>query len=308
MLLEKQGQYNDLSDELRQKLTTRIEGFGKRVAYKFDISNPNPDPSKHNGSILWPNVYTLDPTTFTITDPYEKTPGKSKSKRIGLVKDTDPEKGHPTTFHKIRVEGKNRGIYELNLEDNPDHFYFAMLLELHPKLSGGDFLDKTKRQVITRVDLNKLAKEQREERSARSKARTAAETMSPLDVISFADAMSGGNNFEWDSTQDEEILRNKIEELAETDPIYFNELVGSPAIKYQALVKQAMGKGIIEFDPAGFTFKWSASSQPIAVLSTIEGQTEIEKMAQWLLAGGTKADEVYKKMKSMVEGKKEAVA
>lgn len=308
MLLEKTGQFNDLSDELRQKLTERINGFGKRVRYRFDISNPNPDPSKHNGTTLWPNVYTLDPTIFSINDPYEKTPGKSKSKRIALVKDTDPEKGHPITFHKIRVEGKFKGLYELNLEDNPDHFYFAMYLELHPKLTGGDFFDKTKRQLITRVDENKLAKEQREERSARSKARTAAETLSPSGVVAFADAMSGGNNVEWDSTQDEEILRNKIEELAETDPVYFNDLIGSPAIKYQSLVKQAMNRRLIDFDPATYTFKWSASSQPIAVLSTVEGENEIQKFGSWLIAGGTKADEVYKKLKAMVEGKKEAVA
>lgn len=302
MLLEKSGQYNDLSDELRQKLRERIEGFGKKVRYKFDISNPNPDPSKHNGAILWPNVYTLDPTIFNINDPYEKTPGKSKSKKIALVKDTDPEKGHPITFYKVRVEGKFKGLYELNLEDNPDHFYFAMYMELHPKLSGGDFADRTKRQLVTRVDENKLAKEQREERSARSKARTAAETMSSKQVVQFCDAMM------WQSDLDEEILRNMIEELAETDPIYFNDFVGGKNIEYQALVKQAMNKGIISFDPADYSFKWDASKMPIVVLSTIDGENEVQKFSAWLQVGGTKEMEVFKKLKSMVEGKPQTIA
>jgi len=302
MLLEKNGQYNDLSDQLRTELVDKVNSFGKRVRYKFDVSNINPDPSKHNGPTLWPNVYTLDPTIFNINDPYEKGAGKSKSKKIALIKDTDPEKGHPITFHKIRVEGRMRGLYELNLEDNPDHLYYAMYLELHPKLVDGQFADKTKRQMITRVDENKLATEQRAERNARSKARTAAETMSPKQIVSFADAMM------WDSAQDEEILRNQIEQLAEDEPVYFNELVGSKTIELQAVVKQGMNKGFIMFDPADYTFKWDASKQPIAVLSSIEGKNEVEKLAEWVIAGGTKADEFYKKLKGMVENKKEAVA
>ena len=55
---------------LRQKLEDQIISFGKRVRFKFDISNPNPDPEL-KGEKMYPFKYTLDPITFDIMDRYE---------------------------------------------------------------------------------------------------------------------------------------------------------------------------------------------------------------------------------------------
>lgn len=80
MQLEQVAHYNNLSSKLRKELEEKLKSFGKTVRYKFDISKPNPDPSKYNGDIVWPNKYTLDPAVWDIIDPYEEN-GKSKSKR-----------------------------------------------------------------------------------------------------------------------------------------------------------------------------------------------------------------------------------
>lgn len=300
MLLSQQGQFNDLSPKLREKLEEKVRGFGKTVRYKFDISNTNPDPQKYNGAVIWPNMYVLDPATFYIQDKDEKRDNKSPSKRIGMVAAVD-EKGNPSKFEKIKVDGKYKGILKLELEEIPDHFEHAIYLEMHPKLTNGMFSDKTKRQIITRVDEQVLAKEQRAARTERKKALDAVESMSEKDLVDFADAML------WDSTQDPELLRNQAEELAETNPIYFNDKVKGKTIEYQALVKQAIDRSIISFDPGEYKFTYSGNNQTITILTPTGGKNEIEKMAEWLQVGGIKADEVYKKIKSLVGGKKEVV-
>ena len=71
MLLRQIAHFNDLSPKLRQELEEKVRGFGKTVRYKFDISKPNPDPSHYNGPIIYPQIHTLDPTRFSINDPYE---------------------------------------------------------------------------------------------------------------------------------------------------------------------------------------------------------------------------------------------
>lgn len=290
MLLEKQGHFNDLSPQLRKELEEKIRGFGKQVIYKFEISHANPDPTAHNGKVIWPNMYTLDPVQFNINDPHEKRDGVSKSKKISLVDGLD-DKGIPNKFRKIRVEGKFKGQYILNLADNPEHLYYAMYLELHPKLTGGKFADKSKQQVFSRVDENALATEQRKERSVRKLAMDTAERMSDAEIKEFADAMG------WDSTDSVIILKNKAEEMAEQSPEMFNDLVSDKKMKYQASVKRAVDKGIWKYDPVEGILSWASTSQPIAVMGpTIAGRTDYERLAEWFLTAGKKADDAYNKM------------
>lgn len=295
MLLEQVAHYNDLSPELRNKLTERIRGFGKSVRYKFDISNPNPDKSFYNGvKTIYPHLYTLDPSVFNITDPYEKREGKSKSKKIALVEGQD-DKGVVNKFRKVRIAGKFEGILKLELEEGNEHWYMAIFLELHPKLAGGDFADKGKRQIISRIDEQAAAKQTRIERSARVKALNAAQSMSDKELVDFADAMM------WDSSLDPEVLRNDVEALAENNPEFFNDLVKGETVKLQALVRQAMNKDIIAYDPVEFKFTWKGNSQPITVLSPVGDKTEVQKLAEFLQLGGEQATAVLKKLQSLVK-------
>ena len=160
--------------------------------------------------------------------------------------------GVPIKFKKIKVEGKNRGILKLEIEEIAEHREFAIFLELHPKQTKGDFLDKSKRQMFARIDEQAAANTQRSERTERVKALNIAQGMSDKDLIDFSDAML------WDSTQEISILRNEVENLAETDPKFFNDLVIGKNIEYQALIKQCMDNSIIEagyFSIAYFFFK-----------------------------------------------------
>lgn len=299
MSLENFAHYNDLSPKLRAELEQKVESFGKRVRYKFDITKPNPDPEKYNGAFVYPNMYTLDPTKFTIQDPYEDRADKSKTKNIGLVDDNFlSDNGVPERFKKVRVSGSQKSILTLNLEDNRDDFYMAMFLELHPKNKDSKFASRTMHHMISRIDENAAAKEARTERSERLKALNVAQGMSDSELIDFADAM------QWDSSDNIEILRNRTEELADSNPIYFNDFVQGKTIEYQSMIKQAINKGLISFDNAEYKFVWSGNQQTIAVLSPTGERSHIEKMSEWMQTSGNKGDDFYKKIKALVRGVK----
>ena len=305
MSLENFAHFNDISPELREELERKVESFGSSVRYRFDIAKPNPDPEKYNGAMVYPNMFTLDPTKFTIQDPYEKRAGKSKTKNIALIDDTSiNDRGVPERFKKVRINGSNQAVLKLNIADSREDFYKAMFLELHPKLKGGKFEDKNLFAIVSRIDENAAAINARNERNERLKALNAAQGMSDAELIDFADAM------QWDSTENIEILRNQTEELADRNPVYFNDLIQSKTIEYQSLVKQAMNKDLISFDGNEYKFVWSGNRQTITVLSPTTSKNEVEKLSEWMQTSGVKGDEFYKKLKSLVKGtsKKEKAA
>lgn len=298
MQLEHEGTYNDLSPKLRQELEAKIDGFGKKVRFKFNIGNENPDPDKKDGKIIFQRLWTLGPGVFNIVDPYENREGKQKGKKVGLIYHIDYKDGHPVyKFKKVRLEERHRGILELNLVDVVEDRDMAMYLLLHPKLTGGMFSDKSQKQIFSLIDENKAASDAREARSARSKARRAAEQMSEKDVVNFALAMM------WDSGEEEVVLRNRIEELAETNPEFFNEITSGKSVEFRSLVQLAINKGIIEFDPADYRMLWSGNKQTITMLSPAGSQNEVEKFAMWLENTGKQGEEVTKKLKSLTGDK-----
>ena len=299
MSLENFAHYNDLSPKLRLELEKKVESFGRVVRYKFDIARPNPDPSKYNGDTVYPNIYTLDPTRFTLQDPYEDRDDKTKTKTIALIDENAiNENGLPEKFVKIRVNGATKSILSLNIEDSRDDFYMAMFLELHPKNKSGKFAGKNVHHIFSRIDENAAAREARTERSERLKALNVAQAMSDGELVDFADAM------QWDSSENYEVLRNKVEELADTNPIYFNDLVSSKAVEYQSLIKQAMNKDLISFNYGEYKFVWSGNQQTITTLSPTGTQTQIQKLSEWMQTSGNKGDDLYKKLKSLVKGEK----
>ena len=298
MSLNQFAHFNNLSEKLREELFNKVKSFGKSVRYSFDIAKKNPDPTKYNGDIIYPNMYTLDPARFTIQDPYE-TSAKSKTKNIALVDENSiDDKGVPQRFKKVKVRASDKAVLKLELEDNPEHFEMAMFLELHPKLTGGMFEGKNVFKVMKRIDEKAFANTERQERTERLKAMNAAQSMSPAELVDFADAMM------WESSLDEVILRNMAEDLAEENPKYFNDMVEANTTKFLSVIKKCIDRGIIAFDHAEYKFIWVGNNQTIVVLQPVGEKTEREKFAEWLHTAGDKANDVFKKMQSLVKSEK----
>lgn len=300
-MLKQVGQYNDLSPALLKKLEEKINSFGNVVLYRFDIENENPDKTYYNGKTIFPGRYTLDPAVFTITDTEETRPEKSKTKTVALIKSYDYKdeiKGYKAEFNKVRVSAPARGILRLDLttdEDKETCFY----MELHPKLSGGMFFDKSRIAVVSRIDEEKEATKATQDRAEKRKALNAVADMSYSDLQNFADGMG------WDSTRKESVIRNDAEELSETDPKYFNDIIGSKKLEFLTLVKQAIDREIITYDPAEHKFSWAGNKQIITTVSPMGDKSDNDKLAEWLLTAGAAT---ATKIKSLVADKKSAVA
>ena len=296
-MLEKIGTWNDITDELREELEKKLNELPKRVRFKFNISHNNPDPEKFNGPIVWPASYALDPITFRINDPYEKRTGKSKSKLIGLIDEIENvgDKEVPKTFHRVRVLSRHVGILSFNLEDQSDR-YFVMYLLLHPKLIGGQWMDPKKKQLVSFIDEKKEAVEGRERRNIKAKALHAATNMTEQQVKDFASAMV------WDETDEPELLRNKVEELAEINPEMFSDLINGKQLEYQSTIKRALDKSVIGYNPSEQNFIWPSNQQIFATLGhTLTEKNPVERLAEWVMTGGQKNEEVYKKIKALVK-------
>lgn len=291
-MLHQVKNYNDFTAQFRQELEEKVLSFGKSVRFKFNISNDDPHPD-NKGKKVWPFIYTLDPATFRVVDKHEKREGHQKMKYVGMVKDVN-DKGIPVSFHKVKVTESKQGVLFFDLS-NQDDFGMVMYLLLHPKLKNGDFADATKLQMFERIDEKQLSTDKRKERTAKFNALKVAEEMSEAQVVQFADAML------WDSTEDIDILKNRVEEMAESNPDFFNDLVAGKNLEYQALIKRAMDKKVISFDPAEYRFVWLSNNQPLAILQPSTDKNEVQALAEYFIGGGNKADETLKKVKSLIK-------
>lgn len=291
MLLETVGKINAISETLRAEVETKVLSFGDSVRYQFDISKPNPDPER-KGTYIWPHVYTLQPRTFVVVDPYAAK-GHQNAIKVGMIKKLDDEGKKVELWEKIQVEGQNRGMIECDLT-TPEGIATAMYLEMHPKNKDGMFV-KEGHKVFSRIDENKLAVEKRAERSLRKKAMDIAEVMSDAEVMKFAAAMTWKEN-------DLGILRNDIEEMAEQEPAYFLELhaENGKTIEYQAAVQRAKDKGKIVYNGVDNTYTWE-NGKVITMLAVESMKSDVEQMAVWLETGGEQAQQAYKKIQSLIK-------
>lgn len=301
MALEQEGIYNDLSPVLRKKLEAHIDSFGRYVRYKFNLERKNPDPTEYNGKIIYPSMYNLHPVQWKIIDNDETKErleaGKQKSKNIGNIEKVErDDKGNlQYRYIGLRVVEIDKGIKNFDMTKDEDRNTVAWL-ELHPKNGNGLFFNNQNVAVFQRADETKLATEQRAERSARKKALDAVEDMTEKDIVDFADAMT------WDSTEDIILLRNKVEGLAESTPKIFNDLIGSPKVKYQSIIKKAIDNKIITHNQAEGSLSWTSTGQQIIALGMNNGaKTDVERFADWFIESGKKGDEAYKKIKSLIE-------
>lgn len=303
-MLEQDGIYNDLSPKLREKLEARLNSFSRYVRYKFNLARPNPDPTNYNGAIIYPSQYNLHPVQWKITDADETEDrlksGKQRVKNIGVIEKSErDEKGNlQYRYIGVRVSDIEKGIKLYDMENEDDRNIVASL-ELHPKSGNGLFPNPQMIPMFSRIDEGKAAAEERTERTARKKAMDAAELMSENEIKEFADAMATDD---WSSTQDMDLLRNKVEKLAETAPTMFNDLIKSEKIKVRAVIKKSIDNKILTYNPSEGSISWTSTSQQIIALGMALGEkNDVERFADWMLEDGTRGTAAYKKLKSLIE-------
>lgn len=294
-MLQAQGKYNNISQKLRTELEEVAKSAGRFIKYKFSIARINPDgEQKTGGKYLYPLVYTVTPVTYDIVDPYDKT-----QKRIALVQALK-EFGAPSdSFRRVKLKEGWQGIYTLDMNKIEDRDMFAYL-EMHPKMENGRFRDTEQPAMISRIDEKAKATEQLRIRKLKVDAMYVASNMTTQEVRDFASA-AGWNEFE-----DENILVDRITQIAEEKPEFFRDFIDNKNIGTRAILQRAIDNNIIAFLPVESRLVWVATGQTIAVLERADNTNLLERLCDWVLVSKN-GPEVFAKIKDMLQERNKVV-
>jgi hypothetical protein len=196
-------------------------------------------------------------------------------------------------FRRIVLDEQYRGILTLDMEHQPDQDAF-MFLEMHPKLEGGKFRDNNEMAVFSRIDDLKEAKTALTSKQNRANAMFVATQMTAAEVKDFACAMG------WSETDELEIIRNNILEIADNDPEWFKNFLNNKSLEYRAVVKRAMDNNLIAWQPVESKFVWVSNGQTIATLDRVENNKVLDRMSDWIVSSKN-GHEVYNKLKAMLK-------
>jgi hypothetical protein len=290
-MLEAQGRFNQLSPQLRKEIEEKAQKLGRYIKYRFAIGQMNPDGEQRaDGPIIYPFLYQVTPVTFTIMDPHD-----SKTKNIGIPIGLKELGATEDSFKRLNIKSHQRGLLQLDMNKAEDRTYFAWL-ELHPKLENGKFRDPEMPPIITLIDDVLEAHRSLGDRKLKIDAMFVAQSFSPKEIRDFAAAMG------WYEHDNENVLKDKILDLAENNPQYFKEFVDNKQIQYRAVLQRALDGKVIAYVPVESKVIWGGSRQTIAILERVEDGNLLDRLCDWVLTSKN-GMEVFKKIQSQLNEK-----
>jgi hypothetical protein len=268
--MKKTDLYNNLPKELIDKTKLRP---GEIVSYKLVGIGANPmDPSRMAIPSLR-NVPSIDqiwePSTETYVD-------------IAPVKSVDPSGKH--IFHKIYFYGVSGGILVLHggrAVDQEIHSYLSLCN--YNKSNQGR--DTSKEAIFELVDEAVKSETERRSRNIKREALNAAADLNPEDVRDYIASMG------LDDTGKIDVLRNKLEEMADKTPQQFMELINNKQAIMKASVNRAISKGVILFNAEQSRFMWP-NGEVILTVSRTTGGNNVDELVSYCVSNA-KGEKVY---------------
>jgi len=273
--MKKTKLFNDLSPELIAK--TKLKP-GEQVVYRVTGIQPNPfDPNK------WaiPAAKNVPPTD-QIWDPI-----KQDYVDIAAVRSVSPDGNH--TFHDIYFFGNLGGHMILvggRAADQEIHSYLSIC---NYNGSNPD-RDPSKEIYFELVDEAVKSEKERKTRNIKREALNAAADLSAEEVRTYTAALGQ------DDTAKVEVLRNRLEEMADHDPESFMDLINNKQAVMKATINRALNKGIINFDSEQSRFTWP-NGEVILVVSRTTGGDNVEELLGYC-ASNAKGEKVYQTIQS----------
>ena len=194
-------------------------------------------------------------------------------------------------FGEIWFEKEFNGMLVLSGDKRRDAEMYQYLELTNYNASNPNRVDDS-RVIFERVDPAKKAESKRKERNAKRTAINMAAEMSASDVRNFASSMG------WDESQDLVVLRDKVEEFAETKPSQFVKQVKNKQNEIKALVNRATKAKAIKFDTKTNSWTWVDSAEVICSVS--RGSARVEGLVTFLVENPNGA-EVMKSLKTALK-------
>lgn len=273
--MKKTKQFNNLSDKL---LKSTMLKPGERVTYRLYGIQKNPmDPSR----LAIPaskNVPVID----QIWDD-----GKQEYVDIAAVKSVDSEGNH--NFHEIFFYGNQAGHMTLfggRAIDQEIHSY----LTLCNHNASNPNRDTTKEIVFELVDEGAKAEKESKKRNMKREALNAAADLDQEDVKNFIAALGK------DDSRPVAVLRNELEELADTDPASFLDLIGNKQAVMKATINRGISKGVIVFNEEQSRFEWP-NKEAILTVARATGSDAVDELISFCVSSA-KGEKVYQTIQS----------
>jgi ribosomal protein L20 len=150
--------------------------------------------------------------------------------------------------------------------------------------------DTSKEVIFELVDEGAKSENERRSRNVKREALNAAADLSADEVRNYIAAMGQ------DDTAKVDILRNKLEEMADKDPHGFMELINNKQAAMKATINRAINKGVINFEAEQSRFTWP-NGEVILVVSRTTGGDHIEELLGYCV-GSPKGEKVFQTIQS----------
>lgn len=266
---------NNISDEIKQYLEDRQLKPGEEAKYRLLNGTKNTDKERRDGEILYPSSVGI-PLTDKIYDPGANK-GKGGLVTIGVIREVDRDGN--VQFKKLYVTPrKNEGTFSLRGNVVADLEMYEVI-ELLSKNKSNKFRAEGSDELFERVDEGLEAQ-------ARSRRRNILrDSLNAIQKWTYEEARIIGAAYNIPSTLPHDVIKDRLETIAEKDPVSFYKTIDNEETKVKAIISLAKEKGILSYN--GHEHKWimTGSGETLAILTRSEGVSETDQFAQVLLNG-----------------------
>jgi len=278
---------NKISDALKKYLDERpIKG---NVKYRMLNGTKNIDPK----AIIGKDDYSFPSITQIILRARLKDPGTKQPVEVAHVKIMG--KDSVEAYGVLNIPDTNRGVFVLH-EGIMDEEEIYQVIELLNENASNPYRDASVNPLFERVDETYLSKMNVARRKTKQ---TMYEYIDLLDMTErrLLHAANGGG-----FDDDPDVVTDKLQELAEKDPVWFDKMVNSPITPLKSVVKQAIEKGHVQYNAQTHQYLWVVSQETIATLDRVEGVAPVQQFAEWLDTSKN-GEAITKQMKNLIAPK-----
>jgi hypothetical protein len=269
--------YNNLHEKTVPKLKRGEIAIFKLLGIK-------PDPN-NEGRLLIPAGVSI-PNVDTIYDP-------NKGEYVDIACISSVGVDGNAQLLDIWFRKESGGAIMCNGNNRIDQELYGYLM-LSNRRSNNEHKANDAEPVYELIDTKSVAQKVRGERSKKLEAMTVAAQMSSEDVVETV-ASLGLNE-----KQDLELLREKLEAMAENDPESFLKVASNSNKTIKANVKRAIDQGVIIFDKAQNAFKWALNEEIIATIPRSTGSGHLDGFAGFLISN-KKGEKIYEELTKLLK-------
>lgn len=271
---------NKISRTLQSYLDERELKPGDMVKYRLLNGTPNIDRDRKKGDdVLFPAVVGIPLRTIIYDPGYKDESGKTREAgtvQIGVVKFFDDRTKQPV-FEKYYVQTQkgDGGIFFLRggVIDEMNKYDAIELSNLN---KSNPFRDQTIDPVFERID------DAKESKVKSTKRNFLLDSLVAIRAWTAEERRIIGASYNLSSQLDADVLKDRLEEIAEKDPATFYKHIDSEDTKIRALIKLSQEAGIISFNAHENKWTYTGSDETLALLDRKEGVSELDQLGDFL--------------------------